>query len=684
MPIVSSFVADTAPAAIGSETIVIIEGRPANADEDEAAPHRRRALGDAPFVTILDTADRRGRALSVAEAISTTVGAQVRTSGGVGGSAHLSMRGAAPGHTGVLFDGVPLSRLTSVSVDLGRFQLDELQAVEIYRGNVPAELGGAGVGGAVNLVTRLGPGRDGERVWISAGLGSYGVRRLGARVGEHLGRHDVAASVGYLTSAGDYRVFSDAGTPLNATDDSWSARRNNASTQLDGSVRVGRLDRDRGTGTVLGVRGTWRRAGLPGLVAAPALHASLSTGMVLGDLDDQRWLGAWNAHHRAYLLGEWQRFVDRDNEIGLAAQDRDYLTIGGGGSTLWRRSVGRHLVQLGLEGRVERFRDRDRWMDGATLRGARQAVSVSVGEELAVAEWLLTAALRLDAVRTDPALPSAVATPPMAARTEFLPSPRLTARVLARDDLAVKASAGFYARQPTLVELFGDRGFIVGSPELRSETGPSLELGMVWAPAQARGALDQILVETAGFYNRASDAIVFVNTGFVARPVNVGAAENLGLELASRARFWRAVQLSISYTLQRSLQRDPERSYDGKDLPRHPRHALAARLEASQRLFARELRGHAELSWASQSYLDRANLQRVPARQLLAAGLSADVAYHLALTLEVRNLLDHQVEQQALEPAPSPGFTSTPVAVADIAGLPLPGRSFFLSLEWSR
>ncbi len=677
--------APSPPAApsVGAETIVIVEGTAQSA----AAPQRQRALGAAPFVTIVEAADRRGELLSVAEAISATVGTSVRSAGGVGAGSLLSIRGASSGHTSVLVDGIPLSRLTSASVDLGRFRLDELDAVEIYRGNVPAELGAAGVGGAVNLVTRLGPGREGEAMRATVGAGSYGARRLGAHYGDTWRGTDVAASAGYLAAEGDYRVYSDAGTSLNLDDDSWQTRENNAARQLDASLRAGRAAATatgEATSTTGGVRFAWQRHGLPGLIAAPAMHASLSTVFAMADGELRRPIAGWDSRHRGFATAEWQRFRDRDDEIGLGAEDRAYLTLGAGASTTWKRTFAEHQLQLGAEGRLERFRDRDRLGAGATSSGSRQTVGVTLGDELAQGEWLVAAVLRLELSRTAPAmLPDGLAEP-LPVRYEVLPSPRLTGRVLAERDVAVKASAGWYSRQPTLIELFGDRGFIVGTPELKAETGPSFDLGVVWAPAAATGPVDRTLVEVSGFFNYARDAILFVNTGFVARPRNAGAAQNVGLELAGTTRLWRALQLTANYTLQLSEQLEDEPSYDGQDLPRHPRHDAYGRLEAHARTFGRQLRGYGELHWISQSSLDRAGLQTVPARLLVGTGASVELVPRLELSLEIKNLLDRQVEELPLEPPPRPDFTSTPVAIADLSGLPLPGRHLFVSLEWSR
>ena len=51
--------------------------------------------------------------------------------------------------------------------------------------------------------------------------------------------------------------------------------------------------------------------------------------------------------------------------------------------------------------------------------------------------------------------------------------------------------------------------------------------------------------------------------------------------------------------------------------------------------------------------------------------------------LEVKNLADARVEQVALDPPPRPDLTSVPRAIADFGGYPLPGRAFYLTLEWT-
>ena len=42
-----------------------------------------------------------------------------------------------------------------------------------------------------------------------------------------------------------------------------------------------------------------------------------------------------------------------------------------------------------------------------------------------------------------------------------------------------------------------------------------------------------------------------------------------------------------------------------------------------------------------------------------------------------------RIQYLPLDPPPRPDLTQTPTALADVAGFPLPGRTFYLSLDWS-
>ena len=674
----------SAPAAARADEVIVVHGEAPReglddlTGEDAADRDRRAALAEPPFVTHIHVDEHAGENATLSEVVAASAGTHVRSLGGLGGFSSISVRGAASGHTTVLVDGVPLSRVAAVTADLGRFELDSFAEVDLYRGGVPVALGGAALGGALALETRLGAAGDGTRLQLSAGGGSFGARHLRARWGAGDPIEGTAATVelGYAGAEGDFTFFDDGGTNLNADDDTWRVRDNNGYDHGDLVVRVG------GATWVAGARGLVRRQGLPGSAYSPAMRARLDTASLLGD-------GGWSSDTtelRGWALVERQRFADRAGEIGLGGEDRRYLTLASGATAARRWTFSRHVLAAGLDGRADWFRDDDLLGDGARVRGTRLAAGVAISDDLALlgGRWIVEPALRLDVLRTDPIVdrndPGMTEAP---VRTDLAPSPRVSTRALLGADLAVKASAGWYFRTPTLLELYGDRGFYVGSPDLRAERGPSLDAGVVLAPDRRLGAVDRILVETAAFASWPRDTIAVVTTGgLVARPLNVGDSRIAGVEASASARLGRTVTLAGNYTFLATEQQSATPSYDQKPLPQRPRHAAYARADVARTVRGRTGVVWLDLAWIAGNYLDQAALNRVPARRLVGAGVKLEVGGGVTVGVEAKNLLDARIEHVPLDPAPRPDLSRVPRAVADFGGHPLPGRAFYLAVEW--
>lgn len=664
----------------GSETIIVVD-RP-----DGFALARRRALTEAPFLTLIEANAHRGEQQSVASALASAPGTQVRATGGMGAFSSVSVRGAAAGHTEVLVNGVPLARLASVTADLGSYSLEAFSAVELYRGSVPLELSGGGLGGAVNMVTRLGRNEAGERVRIGLGGGSFGARTANAWYGDDWaqGRYASSVSVGYAGARGDYEVYSDNGTPLSTRDDRYVTRAHNAYAQGEGNARFGATS---GTWEA-GVRALVKRQELPGSLYQPAQQAMLRTQNAIADA---RWQQRWRndqlvGEQRVYGVAERQAYSDPANEIGVGTQDRAYRTLAAGLLSQWAW-LGARTRWLGvMQTSAEQFSDIDlAQAQAAQTRGNRQSIGLGIGAAWRVSPLVtLSAAARGDVVRTvPPPHPYFPTRMPLPTRVELMPTPRAALQVFASDTLVFKASTGWYARLPTATELFGDRGFVVGSPDLRAERGPTVEGGMVWAPAP-RGAVDHVLVEANAFWHQSADTIVMLTQGgFVARPFNIGDSRTYGAELAGAVRLGKRVAFSGNHTLLFSEQRATEPAFVGKELPRVPRHRLYGRVDAVVRARAPQLRGFVDGSWQTKSYLDQGNLATVPARWLLGAGAGLGLGHGFTLFAEVKNLTNRRVQQVPLDNSPVPGMSATPAAIADIAGFPLPGRTLFARLEWA-
>jgi iron complex outermembrane receptor protein len=257
----------------------------------------------------------------------------------------------------------------------------------------------------------------------------------------------------------------------------------------------------------------------------------------------------------------------------------------------------------------------------------------------------------------------------------------LSARYALTPALALKGSAGRYFRAPTLVELYGDRGFLVGNATLAPETGVSGDLGVVYAPDVRRGVFDRLFVEAALFASRPKNLISWVTTSAQTTvATNIADARLVGLELSLAARAFGALTLTGNYTLLDAVQSSAQVTLDGNRLPGRPRHDVYARLDAEHAFARIGLAAHVDVSYASGVFHDVGNefIHRVPDRLFLGVGARASFAYGLALALECRNLFDERVEDVPL-PSETLGLTSFPRAVSDALGYPLPGRSLMLS-----
>jgi vitamin B12 transporter len=642
--------------------------------------------------------ERAGETASIAEVLTRTMGVNVRSLGGLGSFSSISVRGASSGHTTVLIDGVPVSRVATVTGDLGRYELDSFSALELHRGAVPMDHGGAAVGGALDLITRTGTA-SGRSLSLLAGVGSFGARRLRARWldGSEDRSRGVHASLGYAGARGDFSYFDDNGTRLVLDDDEFVTRQNNGYDQIDSVLRYRARFGDLTIET--GSRSTWKIQGIPGRANKQGNTASLASQSHIGDVRlDKGRLFRTRASGAATLFAalERQRYVDRQGEIGLGVQDRRYQIFSGGAAARAALDVGHvHRLSAGVDTRVDRFSDTDAlaaMSADARTHGTRTGAGVSLADDISLGaddRVVLGAGLRFDLLHTSPIGARDVPVPgasDLETRTELSPSPRLSARARILPGLALKSSAGWYFRAPTMGELFGDRGFVVGNPGLVSETGLAADLGVVIAPpaALARGAMDRVYVECAAFGRRSRDTIAFVAGGGipVAYSRNLGDVWAHGVEAGGSLRLLKTATLGASYTFLATRQDSPLALFDGKPLPGRPRHQFHGRID-----IARVLRGHlmvvwSDITWTGHNFTDASGAYQEPARRLVGAGLKLELISGLLIGIEAKNLADQRVEMIELDPPPRPDLGRVPRAISDFAGFPLPGRAFYINVEW--
>lgn len=167
------------------------------------ASRAEQILTDAlPHTTVLGRdAIEQSQVMDLPSLLSREAGFQFTQSGGMGGQATTFLRGAASLQVLVLVDGVPVTKQdTTGAVSLEHIMLDQVERIEIVRGNVSAIYGSGAVGGVIQVFTRQGQGQP--TVYVNAERGSQGTQRWNAGTRGASGPFAFAVSVGRIRTDG--------------------------------------------------------------------------------------------------------------------------------------------------------------------------------------------------------------------------------------------------------------------------------------------------------------------------------------------------------------------------------------------------------------------------------------------------------------------------------------------------
>lgn len=619
-------------------------------------------------------------------------GVRVRSVGGLGQYNAIQIRGSSPQQVQLFVEGVPLGGSFGGLVDLSSQPLDGLAQVEVYRGYVPIAFGGATLGGAVNLVGRVHEGPP--TLAVSGGGGSFGTREARVSLGSRLGKRpfSVGANLSYAGSEGNFPYFSDGGTPRLTTDDATIRRRNNDYDRVFGQVQF-----DGRPGRVVfaqRLRGSWRDHGIAGLAALQATQArqaevdlrSITRVTVAGRGPREPTL--------TWVIGLGfgrRRYRDPKGQVGVGVDDERSLSGEGLVSPrllvpLWRGAtlglvgdlrsevvaIDERTAPLGAD--VRASGDATRWRTSAGL-------GVELDQHLFRDVWHLVPAVRIDGFASRFEVPEGEGESGDLGRDtrRSAISPRLGTSLRAAPGVSLRGSAGRYFRVPTLYELFGDRGFVVGNEGLLPEQGWNVDGGATY---DLRGRIGSFYAQVAGFASWTENLIQFVRSGPTIRPINVAGARLRGVEVAVMAElFAKTVDLDAGYTFLDSRNETLEEEQRGQPLPGRPRHEAHVRIGGGHafghgwRRF--EPRVHYELDFIGATALDVSNRYRLGARWLHALVLQLRWAEGIHFGIELRNLSN--VRTSEIIPAAGPPDPIR-VPISDFIGYPLPGRSVFFRL----
>jgi outer membrane receptor for ferrienterochelin and colicins len=581
------------------------------------AARREQRLGDAVVETelISDRELRQSGASDVAAVLTERSGMQL--DGGVPSGAGVQMRGFDARRVLVLVDGEPVTGRINGNFDLSRLPTSMISRIEIVKGPQSTLYGSDALGGVVNIITRRAtePGWD---VGLSSVAGTQGRRELSGN-----GAWRRGASGGTL-DAGLRRLDLAPGV---AGDDGTFARRWNGAASWRWQPDSARLVDISALG--IGEAQRYRTGQLFHFADNTQWGARASAQMALGN---GRLTGAMHLSTFDHLS---RASTGARPASDSGAQDAQRLAQA---DLLYNGSVGRALVDVGLQGRRE------------TIRADRV---VTADPSVATLEPFLQATLPIGTLTVTPGMRLS-----WSDRWGRFVAPRLAAMWRPREAVAVRASLGRGFRAPDFKALYLDfvnsaAGYAVrGNPDLRPEESTSASLGTEWTG-------ERFWARAAAFRNEYRD---FIETRepdaqgtYTYANVARGRTEGVELEGGVALDVWR---LDASYDYLRARDLDA-----GVPLLGRPAHS--ARGSATGPIAA-GVRGTLSVLFTGRTPIDRSTSGAIPKERASWTRVDARLSRSLSLGAEwsigVTNVFDRRLSESW------PGFT---------------GRQLFAGITWT-
>ncbi len=603
----------------------------------------------------------KSNAKNVAEAVKSLPGVTVKDYGGLGGLKTVSLRSLGANHTGVMVDGIAVPDIQSGQIDLGRFGLDNLQAVEIHNQHYfspPQTARSLAYAGSVNLVSANSTAPT-QPLNLNARLqtGSFGQVEGGLGFVKKQGKRSFWGINGNISHAnGEYPFLLENGNHQSEvnrknSDISWFRIEGdygidfNDSTQLRAKIYY--YDAERG---------------LPGVVILYNEHSAqrLWNRDFFGQLKFTKQLKKnWSLLSVTKVSSAYTRYVDPDFlnttgglddrfqqweyyvSTGLSKRHSKHLTTFGAVdyfvNTLWGNQTNfpqpvRHnlLGSLGFIGKLHKFR-----LEGSLL--SNYITESTASDASAPEKYRLT--------------------PTLAFGYKPFWGKELRLRIAYKEAY----------RLPTFNDLYYIR---VGNTNLKPELARQFSAGIAYAK-EDWGILETLQLQADAFHYRIRDKIIAIPTQdlFIWSVQNLGKVVTNGLELFAKASLKPIKKITpslhFSYTLQNALDRtDPNSPFYGHQISYTPHETVAYGLGFEGKRWAFNWNG----LYAGFSYALPENL----AENVIPAWGTQDINFSYKLPLkqgkmtfraELNNCFNQQYQV--------------------VKGFPMPGRNWRLGIQWN-
>ncbi len=589
------------------------------------------------------------------EAVKTFSGVQIKDYGGIGGVKTVSVRSMGSQHTAISYDGVTISNAQSGQVDIGRFNLNNVEYVTLSIGQQDDIFQSARMyasAGVLNIRTAK-PQFDDSDVKVGAALnvGSFNTWNPSVNYRQKLsGRWVMAVNADWLFSDGDY--------PFTLVNGTVATREKRLNSDVNTIRAEANVYGDLADGGELSFKGNWMSSqrGLPGSVvlynndARERLweEAAFVQGHYRKAFDSK-----WEMQGQLKYNYAWNKYRD-EKEYYPGGEKVDYFTqheLYGSASLKYQPVndvqlvLSQDIFRNTLDASYANFAYPERFTSLTALAG-----KYSNGRFTATASILST--FITETVERGDAAPN---------RFRLSPAASVSYKLFEDRNIRVRASFQDMFRTPTFNDLYYNE---VGNKHLDPEVARQLNVGITWREG-FQGALDELSLQADGYYNKVKDKIVAIPTLFVWKMLNLGKVDILGtdLNIGASLSFGTDIRLKLqgtwSYQYAVDVTSRADKNY-GHQIPYTPRHSGTLSVSVPNK-------------WVDVGYLMNAVGERYALPQNTASNRIAGYVEHsvslsrnfqvrmctVALQLECQNFTDAQYDVIQYYPMPGRSYRVT-------------------------
>ncbi|MFP4164124.1 MAG: TonB-dependent receptor [Chitinispirillaceae bacterium] len=641
------------------------------------ASRRQRLLEASQSLSVIRPEEWAGTGKSIADVVAEQTGVQTRRYGGTGSYQTTTIRGVQGDRVLVLLDGIPLNSVMGGAVDLGAINVDRFSSIEIYKGITPGEFGGNSIGGVVNLKSKSAS--DAQTSSVQTSVGAYGYKKFGMESNHHFSDQlSLFGSLNYVESDNNWPYCDRNKTPYNLQDDVIRKVENHSYSLIEARLHPS-LNLPGGRKLLGGVALTKSQVGIPaseGSANRTATHSHdvVSATLRMSEEESSDISMLTFTPEIGYLQWADNTFwTSLDQNMGTShgritsapnsfgeMKSALYVSHASGTADIYLlENLG---GQITVQGRYSAIATRTRvsGFPHGDWPGNRQeaAFTADLNNSLPVGSLTLgaTAGGSLKAIRS--------AT--KGGRNDVL---EITVKPTVTVELPWAAHAGIrlgmdnrfnlfmnaarYSNVPGLRDKYGTKGTVTPNPDLKEETGTTIETGL-------RLLHEDLWFEATAFRTKTHNGIIMLSDGSMAKPVNLAEARTVGLETTISTKPCRYLKSEIRATLQEAVNLSGLYNYNGKQLPNEPRFSMLAKVVLGP-FWGME--PEYWIDYKSHFFRDYGNTQRVPEKtgEYGLAFHNARITWKLGESfnagLSIRNFNSQSLRYEEITRSPESGYS---------------------------